>query len=282
VLGAGYDDTEVELPAPSTQAVPMDGVRRQSMPLKNRLAIYEADDPTMLNRLFIVGFVFPPLWWVGTGYCVSSVESSKTMMRQAGMRNAVMSLLSLLLLLTLFTGQKSVATAPHGERMYWDFTHPVSERSPTGWENFGPKEQYLWWRPQSVTYGGGTFWCLAPEPFENRERSNIAKYGNVTAIIYRSPSSIRDAGTTFRATFGPGGRSKGTVEGREIGNGFLGIALRCGGRYVAAISRPTDGIDTLEVQSTFRLNETSVCNLEVIDRGAGPWGWFTVKSIEII
>jgi len=111
--------------------------------------------------------------------------------------------------------------------------------------------------------------------------SNVAKSGNATAIIYRSNSAVRDAGTTFRAQFGPGGRSKGTINSKQIGTGFLGIAMRCGDQYVATITRPTDGIDTLEVQSTFRLNESAVCHLEVIDAGAGPWGWFTVRSIAI-
>jgi hypothetical protein len=252
---------------------------RQSVPLKSRLAIYEADDPTMLNRMFIVGFVFPPLWWVGAGYCVSSVESSKTLTRQAGMRNAVMSFMSLLLLITLYTGRASMMPVSHGEPQYWDFTQPASTSSPRDWENLG-RDQLLW-RHQQITFSGETFWCLAPEPFEERERSNIAKSGNATAIIYRSASAIRDAGTTFRATFGPGGRSTGFVKGNQIGTGFLGVALRCGGDYVAAITRPTDGADILEVQSTFRLTEQAVCNLEVIDAGAGPWGWFTVKGIAI-
>ena len=147
----------------------MESGRRQSVPLKSRLAIYEADDPTMLNRLFLAGFVFPPLWLVGTGYCVSSVESNKTLMRQAGMRNAVMSILSLLLLATLYTGHQNLTTVPHGERKYWDFTHPyIENNSPTGWENVGHDE--LLWRHQSVTKAklmtGGGLCMYASANFE--------------------------------------------------------------------------------------------------------------------
>merc|ERR1719316_2183682 len=58
--------------------------------LKDRLAIYENDDPTCQRLLCLIGVIFPPLWLVGAFLYMRTPET-KANTRELGFRNVVMS-----------------------------------------------------------------------------------------------------------------------------------------------------------------------------------------------
>lgn len=133
--------------------------------LKDRLAIYENDDPTCQRLLCLVGVIFPPLWCLGAVLYLKTPET-KTITRDIGFRNVVMSgVLGIFVIIfglihfvgrgqaaktdphvvsgsaipehgKIFRAVSSPSGEPHEEqlpRITWDFEHnPLSVQ---GWRN---------------------------------------------------------------------------------------------------------------------------------------------------
>mmetsp|Transcript_44428 Transcript_44428/g.96583 ORF Transcript_44428/g.96583 Transcript_44428/m.96583 type:complete len:134 (-) Transcript_44428:174-575(-) len=73
-------------------------------PLQDRIALYEDDNPRCQNMLCIGGIFFFPLWLLGAILYVRTPEI-KALSRRAGMRNVVMSAISVIVMLGVAASQ---------------------------------------------------------------------------------------------------------------------------------------------------------------------------------
>lgn len=78
------------------------GLPSSRMKLKDRLALYEEDDPGTQKWICCLGFLFPPFIW-----CVGAVmylwtPPSKTLTREAGYKNLLLACVSAAIMLMLW------------------------------------------------------------------------------------------------------------------------------------------------------------------------------------
>jgi len=82
------------------QRVGVDITKR--LKLRDRLALYEEDDPSTQKKLFWCGFFLPPVLWIFGAVLYANTPKTKVLAREAGWRNVVCAIGSSLVLSLIY------------------------------------------------------------------------------------------------------------------------------------------------------------------------------------